>query len=125
MKSHQETFNDVVRGLAKQNFRRATRERWNHSVTCAYRNEKGDKCAVGVLLPEDTPEAAWSFDGDVRALSKAFPWLPIWGEYDTGVLVFLQIVHDKSVTPGGMRAGLRAYAVKHGLELPKELGGAE
>lgn len=125
MKSHQETFNDVVRGLAKQNFRRAVKRQIDHGVLCAYKNWRGDRCGVGVLLPDDAPDAVWEFAGYVDALQDEFPNFSIWGEHDIYRLGRLQVVHDTSATPDDMRANLRAYAKEHGLALPKELGGAE
>ena len=69
-------------------------------VYCLYRDDKGCKCGVGHLLPENTPEEAWLFKGGSSVLLNKFPELAVALEAtsleDYNFLQDLQSAHDQS-----------------------------
>jgi hypothetical protein len=46
----------------------------SEGMSCAYKTRDGRRCAVGILIPDDHPEAL-RFLGDVKELLKRFPEL--------------------------------------------------
>ena len=117
MKTRQETFNEAVAGLAAQGFERSMNSDW----TCVHRGARGHKCAIGVLLPDDSPDDVLSFAGCVMALRDRFPDLPLFAEHDVALLQELQLAHDNGHVPGEMRYDLRRVAREFKLDLPEVL----
>jgi hypothetical protein len=107
----QSVFDKVATHLLSQN------EKSEHDGECLYRDEKGNKCAVGCLIPDNlySPEieGAGVLDGHIAGiLSKS-----IVG-YDTVVedlLFHLQDLHD-CADPHEWKDGLRNIAIHFGLE---------
>lgn len=62
-------------------------------ASCSYKNEYGEKCAVGCLIdPIDYSEA---MEGNpVVTIVKAFPSLPSWMKENITLLRQLQRIHD-------------------------------
>jgi len=127
MKTRQETFNEVVAGLAAQGFERSVKA---GSVTpqnppCMYRGAYGRKCAVGVLLPDDSPPGVLKFEGTVGDLYERCYDLPLFEDHDLALLRHLQVAHDGRAgddkTPDAMRDRLRGVARHFDLEIPEVL----
>ena len=89
MTKDQETFNTVATHLLKQD----ERCKPNGSKTgCAYRNERGLKCAVGILIPDDeyNPSIEGEYVKDLKLKCLEGISLPL--------LIELQTIHDGSTT---------------------------
>lgn len=91
--NRREVFEKVKAWPLRPDFKRSV----SISQMCAYRGTDGNKCAIGLLIPDElyTPE----MEGHtVRALVKAFPFLrgvlSIENDEDLEFLTKLQITHD-------------------------------
>lgn len=95
MPTNQETFDTVARHLltqAEKAIRTGTLDE------CAYRGDRGLRCAVGCLLPDDlydpSMEGQSCFKGsDVGAIMQRLG-------YDPGLLELLQAIHDSRSVAG-------------------------
>jgi len=69
------------------------------SPFCAYKTKEGDRCAVGHLLPDNTPQAVFDAKMSVRELTSAFPevkqLLGIETDEDVTFLARIQAAHDQ------------------------------
>lgn len=114
LKFTQETFNEVVEGLASQGFQRSVSVTEDMGVGCAYRGERTDglaaKCAVGWLISDD--EYVVEMEG--LPATDIFP-----GTSDN--LPELQRAHDNGFTPLQMRQLLRIFAEGRGFTIPSAL----
>ena len=64
-------------------------------TTCVYGNEAGRHCAVGWLLPEDSPDNIWNFVGNVEDLAgKHGDSLPDVITENLYLMCHLQNFHD-------------------------------
>ena len=62
---------------------------------CAYADGKGNHCAIGWLLPENTSQEVWDYVGDVEGLIvQRAPDLPEVVEKNLGTFKRLQDFHD-------------------------------
>jgi hypothetical protein len=100
----QEIFDTVAAHLIKQGRRAMS----TSSSTCAYKNSDGLQCAVGVLLPEDTPAEILSSRHTISALLGTYPGvLPVWMKEQEDLLMSLQKVHDNE--NNWSRRGFRGF----------------
>jgi len=83
MMNNQEVFNIVVQHMRKQN-----RKSLDANGNCVYRNDRGDKCALGILIPD----ALYS-EGMEGQPFNAFCNIKAW-ECDMSLLDELQCIHD-------------------------------
>lgn len=124
MKTQKKVLSDLLRksvaGLARQGFARSLQAGDADDSLCAYRNEKGQRCAIGQLLsdeeaalcPEGSVTASWRFIANRLHLSIGY----------REFLCALQDAHDHgSDTPAEMRENLRTLAEYWDLPVPKEL----
>lgn len=90
---------------------------------CRYRGPNGEKCAVGVLLPDELyrPE----MDGPAMAVGNLLKWygdaLPPWMHAEQEFLAALQAAHDEVFDFGGssdIEVALRDVAQHYGLTVP-------
>lgn len=99
------------------------------STQCMYLNEHGNKCAVGIFIPDRHP--AQDYMGSVYGLAKTFPdALPNIAPKDFVFLGHFQSLHDRisSWTADGRFSLYGFYdfmeiADKFGLECPPALVG--
>ena len=84
MMNNQEVFNIVVQHLRKQN-----RKALNEDGDCVYRNDRGDKCAIGILIPD----ASYNKGMEGQPFTAFFPEVKSW-ECDINLLDELQCLHD-------------------------------
>lgn len=75
---------------------------WNDSTCCQcmYRAEDGNRCAVGVFIPDDKYDESMDRDLNVYHLLEGFPELKQVMPLETGGLLEMQEVHD--ATPVGV-----------------------
>lgn len=120
----QETFNLVVKGLAAQGFERAKGPYKDSS--CMYRDDKGRKCAVGQLVPDEIYDPEMEVMGSIGWLSIHNPlyhWYVDSGlvDHDEDLLINLQAAHDGATGPTQVKIRLRVVAHDHELTIPPEL----
>jgi len=84
MMNNQEVFNIVVQHLRKQN-----RKSLNANGNCVYRNDRGDKCAIGILIPD----ASYTEGMEGQPFDRYFTEVKSW-ECDVSLLDELQCIHD-------------------------------
>lgn len=116
MKTKQEIFDEVVKGLASQGFKQSLLPE-KDGGGCAYRGDHGRKCAVGHLIPDEKYSKA--FEGDSVAEYNIQEVLKSEGYEDACFLDQLQHCHDSGHTPEGMRIRLRSEAERLGLTIPE------
>lgn len=64
---------------------------------CAYRSESGNKCAVGVFIPDEAYQNAFDTSLlNVTALLNNWPSLAPYMPLETSAMVYLQDVHDSN-----------------------------
>ncbi len=112
----QEIFNKVVRGLAKQEFRRSRIGNY-----CAYRSRDGRKCAAGHLMNDEHYRHEFNQEvvdshGPREALKKSGV-----SEKQLDFVSSLQDAHDDNETPDAMKSALVRAARYYKLKLPPVL----
>ena len=128
-KTLQELFDTAVAGLASQGFERSmapgkVEEDYPEEIpeaVCMYRGEKGRRCAIGWLIPDESYDPG--FEGQaVRQLVARGHLLTddgIVGENAwPSPLADLQTCHDHSASSVGVRMSLANFARRHHLILP-------
>jgi hypothetical protein len=124
VKTKQETFDIVWKGLAAQG--------WKKSMTagddefCAYRGVDDCACAAGHLIPDDRYDpkmegglVLYSTEYASTASSIAVTNLMVELGHDLAVVRECQRAHDGSDTPESMQLRLRKVAQQHGLTVPE------
>lgn len=115
--TEQEAFDIVVKHLFGQK-----RPSTSRNGVCAYRGEKGHKCAIGALISDE--EYAPELENKVVTILDLEGALPssLRG-LDIGFLTELQAIHDNAVltrqgtfAAGALRIRLRKFAAAHGLK---------
>lgn len=114
MNTRQETFNQVVRGLASQ--------RWERSVDpstglCAYRGAGGTKCAAGHLIPDEDYDK--SFEG--WGVTHAYVSPCFRQKHYVYFVRELQMIHDNGKGGEVLRNCFHQYAYSHGLQWPEDV----
>lgn len=96
LSQNQKTFNKVYRGLMKQGTKSLKHINENDDIseiTCAYRGVNGNKCAVGLLIPDSeyvpAMEKNLCYDGLVKENLEKHGHNPYFARR-------LQIIHDHS-----------------------------
>ena len=115
--TNQEILNKAVKGLASQGFERSM---WpDGKPGCAYHGDKGRKCAVGWLIPDEKYEARIEGRGvyDVRLLLG----LSEFNDDQVPFLEQLQLAHDRAPLPETMKMYLSAVCARYELTVPEEL----
>ena len=108
--TEQEAFNAVWERAKDK--RRATDE----GGTNCYRTDEGDRCFIGVLIPEDQYDPTMErFRVESLALAGRLPFLE---GVDRALLRALQRVHDAQ-PPARWANALRDVAARYGLEVPE------
>lgn len=110
--THQDTFNKVAAHLLKQLATSLAPD----GTSCAYRGDKGRKCAIGCLIPDDLYTSAIEglvlnelyseFDPILQALGYTIADIPF--------LVELQQIHDMHSVASWADL-LKEFANKHGI----------
>jgi len=123
----QEVFDDAYRGLFAQGFEQST----TNSGDCAYRGDKGLRCAIGYCIPDEeydpsiegfAPDVFVSERCESSVAKKVFGTL--FAGMATDQLVDLQRTHDFAKNPAHMADRLASFAAKHGLTIPSIEGAA-
>jgi hypothetical protein len=108
-----EIFAAVCIHLAQQKRESAVIE--SGSRSCRYRNENGDRCALGIFIPDDAYSP--KMEGcDVYGLVKSYWRLPEWISDHVGLLDTLQQCHDYATSAVGLKRELRQIAVDYSLD---------
>lgn len=118
----QEIFDKVVTHLLTQKVKAAVFDPETGAEACRYRDDCGNKCAVGCLIPDDLYSNAMESLG-VGTLLDRYPSLEsvLPSEYRT-MLWDLQQVHDGH-EPDQWTCELKILAAKYGLGFnPPEAG---
>lgn len=121
--TEQEAFDIVVKHLFGQKRPSMTREfRKLWAPVCAYRGEKGRKCAIGVLVSDEEYSPELENNG-VRTLDLDDTLPPSLRGFAIEFLEALQAIHDDAETTkrgtfavGALRASLRELAASRGLK---------
>lgn len=111
----QEIFNTVATHLFTQGER--AMYYWG-VIRCAYRNDSGQKCAVGCLIPDEVYNTAMEDMGVVN-LVKTFGALPTFIASNLCLLEMLQNVHDDATawaTEKTLKKRLRRVSEKYSLD---------
>lgn len=89
--TNQEAFDKIATHLMTQR----TRARSNDDVMCAYRNARGQSCAVGCLIPDDVYQPY--MEGQrVSSLIHTYPKIrELFLGVDQQLLYTLQVLHDR------------------------------
>jgi hypothetical protein len=110
----QEIFDRVATHLFTQGHRATM---FDDSI-CAYRASNGDKCAIGVLIPDDVYEPAMEFRRVTTLINLGFP-LPVFMARNVPLLTALQEVHDDVRSwrsTGAMKMNLEIVARRYDLD---------
>ena len=115
----QEIFDVAYKGLRDQGWRQSK----NAEGRCRYRNGKGDKCAIGHLIPdEDYAPVLEHFLGNDDAIMDAAHIHPDFrGEVD-GFLYNLQSQHDDpdaGTAQVEIPKNMAKFAKRHNLTIPE------
>lgn len=102
----QKVFNLAVRGLARQGFKRCTQD-----GRCVLLNDSGERCALGWVVPRSALRVGERYTARIQRFWGA----RVVNDPVSSFLSKLGHVHDRSLTPGDMRSGLRGFAERHGL----------
>jgi hypothetical protein len=113
--TNQEAFDNVVRHLSTMKERSMTPD----GASCAYRGDKGLKCAVGALIPRfvtNDVDAAIQVSGVDYLIDQC--GLDI-GDVSQALLEDLQEIHDQYTNwrPSGFRAWEQFYALARRFDL--------
>lgn len=121
MFTHQQTFNMVYRGLAKQGFKRSA-----EGSVCKYRTSHGLKCAAGHVIPDDLYSTRMEFgivQPKLSMITKVASRLVTITIKDLGhdlqLVRDLQECHDDSAYADELKEKLRYYAKNHELKIPR------
>lgn len=116
--TRQEIFDRVAAHLLQQG-ERCIRDEMPYAGACMYRGDRGLKCAIGVLIPDDSYYEELEYlaadDADIVRVCNCSP-------EDGCFLKQLQDLHDK-VDPQCWRPALIALAAEHDLSPAAVLGG--
>lgn len=119
----QDFFTRAVKGLAAQGFERSVDDaRFARGLSsCVYRGDKGRKCAIGHLIPDEVVRATMdelsSLEEILSTIGVAAPeHTDNWHWFNN-----LQKCHDSGITTLGVKHLLRAFAADNRLSLPPEL----
>ena len=120
-RTNQELFDIAVKGLASQGFTQSfDPDRKAGLGECVYRGEGGRKCAIGWAIPDD--KYGNYMEGNraeaFRAAGVDFAGKP-YGQFSFAVK--LQLAHDLSESPEGMRYRLLKFGKENGLVIPEVL----
>ncbi len=63
---------------------------------CTYKNDAGNRCAVGCFIPEDTSEKVFKHRGSAISLLDKYPDLKVKMPLSGLALESLQQIHDKN-----------------------------
>ena len=114
-RTNQELFGIAVNGLASQGFMRSfDPDRKDGLGECVYRGEGGRKCAIGRAI--DDADYSPSFEG---MREEAFRAAGVY--YQFSFAAKLQLAHDLSKSPEGMRCRLLKFGKENGLAIPEAL----
>jgi hypothetical protein len=103
MKTPQETFDEICSGLIKQGQK-------SYDCGCKYRDLKGNRCAVGQLVPNELYcEDMESFSVQDLVSSKYKKIANVLRQHNSRLLVALQVAHDAS-PPEGFIPAFKARA---------------
>jgi hypothetical protein len=87
--------------------------------TCAYRNSKGLKCAIGALIPDELYSVSWETMGIAEVLisnKRLLVHFEVECDADVDFLESLQNVHDTQ-SPMVWEHELNAFAYRYGFEV--------
>lgn len=98
---------------------------------CVYKNQEGNKCAIGIFIPDDKFIPAMNNWGTIWSFKDAKDTLSRYGcenllveifgpEYNMKFLSELQKAHDH-IHERSMEENLRRLAVKWSLQIPGEI----
>lgn len=114
----QKLFNTIYLGLHAQGWNQA----WDvKRQTCVYRDDVGNRCAIGQTIPDDryTPEmdknSAYKASYSVRDFQKMGLLLDLTSDEFS----YLQGAHDTNPVPDDMEKAFRELAGKYGLTVPE------
>ncbi len=117
MITKQKIFNEVVRGLAAQDFERSV----DALGGCYYRTHDGKRCAAGCLIPDET----YSRDMEGQSIDLLFGCMELDGELITDrdhidLVCLLQELHDDD-GPAPLRDRLTGFASRRDLTWPEDV----
>lgn len=96
---HQQVYDTVASHLLAQ--KTPARNTIGSIVQCVYRDDRGFKCAIGCLIPDDKYDP--KMEGkDIRYLQRVHP--DLLPKVDSAFLTDLQIAHDRTLYPYGLTA---------------------
>lgn len=83
-----------------------------HKTGCMYRNESGEKCVVGMFIPDDQYRSSMEC-GDVKDLLSSFYKLKDFMPLRVSALKDLQVIHDTTNLDVDPRPKLIAWVEEH------------
>lgn len=113
MITNQEVFNKAYLGLKAQEFRKSSTE----AGACKYRNGIGDKCALGMCIPDSLYTRDMEGTGP-DGLLRNYPEVSVYIGQDTEFLDMLQLAHDDTHNAQDMQEQLLEVAKMYNLTVP-------
>lgn len=124
--NQQEIFDRVLSSIRGQDYRKSFRDNGSAKPTCVYIDEKGDRCAIGHLLPEsvidDMRTVNLSYNSaTISQIKRFYPEVnELFKDIPTIFLVDLMDCHDGMAEyPGAERTeferNMKAVALRYGL----------
>lgn len=110
--NNQEAFDTVARHLLTQKCR--SEAYINNMIECAYRGDKGTKCAIGALIPDSLYDPGFEGVHITALIERRSELETLLGSIDAQLLNDLQKLHDVG-EPRDWKKRLRRAAKRHQL----------